>query len=124
MISERLKQLVELKGISSRAFALNIGVSSQVFGKYLKDREPSYDTLRRIIETYDDISADWLLTGKGEMLKKNAEESQITEDNSRLWALIESQIRTIESQQRTIEAFAQKGAAGGVLGVASTGVGK
>lgn len=121
MIAERLKQLVELKGISSRAFALSIGVSSQVFGKYLKDREPSYDTLRRIIETYDDISAEWLLTGKGEMLKKNAEESQITEDNSRLWALIESQTRTIESQQRTIEVFAQKGVAVDARGAVKAG---
>lgn len=114
--------MVELKGISARAFALSIGVSSQVFGKYLKDREPSYDTLRRIIETYDDISAEWLLTGKGEILKGDS--LNIAKNDVKLWTVIESQQRTIEQNANTIAALtqqlAQKGDVAGAPGVAPT----
>lgn len=119
MIKERLDLILKELSISGRKFEKACGLAN---GSYSSIGDGvGADKLNKILINFPQISADWLLTGKGEMLKKNAEESQITEDNSRLWALIESQARTIESQQRTIEAFAQKGGVGAVPGVASTG---
>lgn len=69
MICERLNIIVNYQGLTPRAFALKIGVSPQRFGNYLKDRDPDYATLKKIVETFIDVSPEWLLTGKGEMLK-------------------------------------------------------
>lgn len=69
MITARIQQIINYLNVSPRAFALKIGTSSQVLGAYLRGREPSYKVLRSIIETYGSISAEWLLTGKGTMLK-------------------------------------------------------
>ncbi len=50
------------------------------------------------------VNEDWLLTGEGEMLKKDnhPENEQVLIDRQVLDAII-SQQKTIESQQRTIE---------------------
>lgn len=71
-INERLSQIVELKGYTARSFSSQLGVSSQRFSNYLKDRDPDYDTLNRIVETFIDIDPGWLLTGKGEMIKEKS----------------------------------------------------
>lgn len=68
-INERLSQIVELKGYTARSFSSQLGVSSQRFSNYLKDRAPDYDTLNRIVETFIDIDPGWLLTGEGQMIK-------------------------------------------------------
>lgn len=95
MISDRLNQLIKYKGISARAFALKIGTSSQVFGKYLEGRAPSFEVTSSIIEVFDDINPDWLLTGRGEMLRPASSPELSREE--RLLSLIESQQRTIEN---------------------------
>lgn len=74
-ISKRLNELVSFEGISPRAVALKIGVSPQRFGNYLAGRDPDYETLRRIIETYVDISPEWIMTGHGNMLRDEAAQS-------------------------------------------------
>lgn len=103
MIAERLRQLVDFKGKSSRDFALKIGSSSQVFGKYLQGRSPSYEVLNCIIETFDDISAEWLLTGKGEMIKTKSEETPAIS-----LEILQSQQRTIENLSETIKNLTSK----------------
>lgn len=75
MISERLLQIIEYKKISNTAFAKEIGVTPQGFGNYLNGRDPSYATVVKIIETFSEINPDWLLTGKGEMLRSKEPES-------------------------------------------------
>ena len=72
-INDRLNQLLAYKQLTSRSFAMKLGVSSQRMGNYLKNRAPDYDVLSRIIETFVDISPDWLLTGRGEMLRNEEE---------------------------------------------------
>lgn len=83
--------------------------------------------MSKIIETYDDISAEWLLTGCGEMLKKNAGEVTENTPNSangdrKLWDIIESQQRIIEQNSNTIamltQQLAQKGDVADAPGVA------
>lgn len=69
MILERIKQYIDLKGVSVSAFERSIGMSNASFGKSLKNGGAiGSDKLENILKTYPDISPSWLMTGVGEML--------------------------------------------------------
>lgn len=69
MILERIKQYIDLKGISVSAFERSIGMSNASFGKSLKSGGAiGSDKLENILKTYPDISPTWLMTGVGDML--------------------------------------------------------
>lgn len=70
MILERIKQYIDYKSISVAAFEKSIGMSNASFGKCLKKGGAiGTDKLENILSVYPDISPDWLLIGKGDMLK-------------------------------------------------------
>lgn len=51
---------------------MRIGVNSTVIHNIVKGRNaPSYDVLQKILSSFDNISADWLITEKGEMINNN-----------------------------------------------------
>lgn len=69
MILDRIKQYIDLKGISVSAFERSIGMSNASFGKSLKNGGAiGSDKLENILRVYPDISPIWLMTGEGEML--------------------------------------------------------
>lgn len=69
MILERIKQYIDLKGISVSAFERSIGMSNASFGKSLKNGGAiGSDKLENILKAYPDISPVWLMTGAGNML--------------------------------------------------------
>ena len=72
MILERLKEYIDYKGISIAAFERSIGMANASFGKSLK-RHGSIgtDKLENILSVYKDISPQWLLLGKGGMIKED-----------------------------------------------------
>lgn len=70
MILERLKEFMDHKGITIAAFERSIGMSNASFGKSLKNGKAiGTDKLENILSIYKDINPDWLLTGKGSMLR-------------------------------------------------------
>lgn len=70
MIVERIKEYLDIKGISIAAFERSIGMSNASFGKSLKNKGAiGTDKLENILIKYNDISPSWLLTGEGPMLK-------------------------------------------------------
>ena len=72
MILERLKEYIDSKGISVSAFEKSIGMSNASFGKSLKNKGAiGTDKLENILIVYPDLSPDWLLTGRGDMIKSN-----------------------------------------------------
>lgn len=72
MILERIKQYIDLKGISVSAFERSIGMSNASFGKSLKNGGAiGSDKLENILKVYPDISPSWLMTGDGDMLIEN-----------------------------------------------------
>lgn len=74
-INERILYLIENQyNDNQKKFAESIGYSAQVVFNIVSGRKtnPSYDVLNSIISTNDDINSEWLLTGKGEMLKDGA----------------------------------------------------
>lgn len=78
MILERIKEYIDHKGISISAFEKSIGMGNASFGKSLKNNGAiGTDKLENILNIYSDINPAWLLTGKGNMLKQEDENSSI-----------------------------------------------
>lgn len=77
-IKERILSFLEYNGIKKADFYQATGVADSNFkGKNLYS-QPGGDVLVKILTSYPNISAEWLLTGEGDMLKsKHTEEPQI-----------------------------------------------
>ncbi len=70
-IDERIERLVkEFGGGKNTVFADKIGVSEGNIRGYIKGIMPKYDVLEKIVTSLD-VNPDWLLTGRGNMEKKN-----------------------------------------------------
>lgn len=73
MTADRLKSYIETKGISYYAFENAVGVSRGTISKAVKEgKNLGSQILENILITYPDLSAHWLLTGEGEMIRKDA----------------------------------------------------
>lgn len=111
---ERIKAIMNHYNLSVNAFSAKIGANQVTINQQVNgDRKVSLDTILKIVNSFDLISSQWLLTGKGEMLKSPLPkeeplpvEASIIEP--RLLTLIESQQRTIEKQASTIENLSKK----------------
>lgn len=64
---ERLKEFVSKQGLGQNAFEKKVGIAVG----YLASKSVSVtsDTIEKVIENFPNLNLDWLMTGKGEMLK-------------------------------------------------------
>lgn len=78
-VNIRIKELFDYKGFKSYSkFAQVTGLGHQTASNYIKGtQKPDVEKLSQIIQSFDDISAEWLLTGKGEMLKSDTDNYKI-----------------------------------------------
>jgi phage repressor protein C with HTH and peptisase S24 domain len=72
-ISERLGELISTLGYNVNSFSKEIGYSNNnvTIGRIIADKEkmPSAETMQKISNKFPDVSLDWLITGRGAMLK-------------------------------------------------------
>lgn len=99
---DRLKQIMNYYNMSVNAFALKIGANQVTINQQINgDRKISLDTILKIINSFDLISTDWLLSGKGEMLRNDKTSSNMDDDllitNRNLSDTLKSLSRTIEN---------------------------
>lgn len=95
---ERIKKIINHYGLSDRAFAIKCGIKQNTFSNQINGvREISLQTINSILITFENISAEWLLRGNGEMLL-TSEQPTASNENDRLSKLID----TIAFQQDTI----------------------
>ncbi len=83
-IKLRLIQFIDYKDISKRNFCLKIPIEPSHLGKSNLKSSLSGDILSKILLIYPELSADWLITGRGEMLisePKNADNAQHVHGN-------------------------------------------
>ena len=66
-MKERILQFIEYKRLSKNKFYKETGLSNGILDK---QGGISSDSLEKIYYVYPEINLDWLLTGKGEMFKK------------------------------------------------------
>lgn len=78
-LSDRIRQVIDYKGISINKFSIQIGVSNSYFNKILRDNNSvGSDKIEKILREYPEISPEWLILGSGEMLKNNDTITQTT----------------------------------------------
>ena len=106
-VLERLIEFKEYTGKSLNAFCASIGIAhTTVFGQVNGDRALSLDTVLKTIAAYDELSSDWLLRGRGEMIVANENVSNENKSDDRIEGLLETiQIlsETIRVKSRTID---------------------
>jgi transcriptional regulator with XRE-family HTH domain len=71
-INNRIELIIKSLELNNNSFSMRIGVNSTVIHNIVKGRNaPSYDVLQKILSSFDNINADWLITEKGEMINNN-----------------------------------------------------
>lgn len=77
MVTEKISEYLVAKGISMYAFENAIGASRGSISKAVKENKSiGSQVLENILRVYSDINPDWLLTGRGSMLR----DSKISEE--------------------------------------------
>lgn len=104
-INGRIKEIIVFSGINDSAFAKKIGVTQSVIASMFKrGTEPSAKVITSILSTFEDISSEWLLRGKGNMLiSENSQNNENVERISRLVDTITILQGTINEQMKTIQ---------------------
>lgn len=70
---ERLQYFMEKKGINDNQMTVNAGLSVGLIGKAkMSGKGMSSMNIEKILLAYPELSADWLLTGAGSMLKQDS----------------------------------------------------
>ena len=72
-IKDRVLQLSDYKGVGKEKFFEELEVSYGTFKGKAKESALNSNILEKIIAKMPEISAEWLLTGKGEMLKSSVQ---------------------------------------------------
>lgn len=70
-ITQRLNEIKNYYNLSGAKFADKVGKEKNTFANYLNGSRPiPTDVKVDILNTFPDLSADWLLRGKGDMFNK------------------------------------------------------
>lgn len=104
-ILERIKEFISIKGLTPRAFAIKIDFNYSTLNNYLTGRRSTIDLelVNKTLSSFENLSAEWLLRGKGEMLL-TSEQPTSSNESDRLSKLID----TIAFQQDTINNLQRK----------------
>ena len=75
-MENRIRKMIEYYGLKPYSFEQKILVSEGTLRKFLAGEIViKVDTLAKISANFPDVSIDWLLLGKGEMLRQNSEKN-------------------------------------------------
>lgn len=72
-VFNRVLEVIEYYSIDIKPFCLKIGFGYSTFINYSNSlRKPNnLDLYLKVLNTFEDISAEWLMRGEGEMIKKS-----------------------------------------------------
>jgi transcriptional regulator with XRE-family HTH domain len=94
-INQRIKFLIDELNLNSRAFSIKLGIDSTVMHNIISGRMsmPSYVVLEKILLTFDNIDAKWLITGKGNAYEYSEEQISVLNETSPLYENSSKDIR-------------------------------
>ena len=100
-IKLRVLEYAENKGFSKRRIYSDTGLSNGVLDK---PNGLSEDGMEKIISTYPDINPEWLLTGRGSMLREQEEVTHSAEKvmPSERDELLEERLRSLERENELL----------------------
>lgn len=78
---DRLKIAIENKGVTAYAIGRDTKISKVSIRNYLNGTKPSIDNLN-ILSNYLGVSAEWLLTGKKDLIDSSIEVNKITDNGN------------------------------------------
>lgn len=110
---ERIKAILESKSKSIREFSAMINVNYNTLNQQIKgERSVSLDVFQAILNSFEDISAEWLLRGKGEMYlqggdsksdEPTGEVEELKEEILRLQGEVRALERIINGEKKATE---------------------
>ncbi|MDO9797063.1 helix-turn-helix transcriptional regulator [Glaesserella parasuis] len=78
-INNRLREVMEYKGLNIKAFAELLNVPYRTLQNYLlNERDPSAEVLIKISDVLN-VDLNWLMRGEGEMFRGSVNESKLNE---------------------------------------------
>lgn len=99
-ITNRIVQLMNKEGHTINTFARKLNISWTSANNIITGRNtPNYDTIVKILTSFENIDANWLIMGQKRGEETNAD---------KLYSVISMQQKTIENQQRTIDRLTAK----------------
>ncbi len=96
-IYDRLKKLITHSGLSQNKFAKKTGIDSGLMSNMLNGSRFGIDKLIQILNSFPEISSEWLLRGDGEILINTDAENYTAKINN-----LERQIKN-QDKGKTIE---------------------
>lgn len=103
-IKIRLKQYLDLKGISDYRFQKDIGVTN---GYLTKGDTIRSDYLEKILTEYKDLNFIWLLTGEGSMIKEEITPNNVVNEPSVEYEKKYSDKKSLDVLAKTIETLSE-----------------
>lgn len=83
-ISNRLREVMEYKGLNIKAFAELLDVPYRTLQNYLlNERDPSAEVLIKVSNVLN-VDLNWLMRGDGEMFRSSANASELSEKEKQL----------------------------------------
>lgn len=87
MVSDRIGQYIDYKGVSYYAFENALGASRGSISKAVKEKKSiGSNVLENILSVYEDLNPIWLLTGQGAMIRDQGRGLYMDEQNKELTA--------------------------------------
>lgn len=104
-VLERLKLFISESGLTPRAFAIKIDFNYSTLNNYLTGRRATIDLdlIDKTISSFENLSAEWLMRGKGEMLLASEQPTDAEDRMNKLIDTIAFQQSTIKNHQKRID---------------------
>lgn len=84
-IFDRISYIISNEGVTIAEFSRKIGIGDQTIRSMLEKRKsfPSFKVIHGICNTYDNYSARWIVTGKGNIMERlyNSDTQSVPEMN-------------------------------------------
>jgi hypothetical protein len=96
-IGDRLNELLSVLKLNPNQFAKELGYErpEKIYGILNKKFKPSFETLMDILQCYQQVNANWLLRGEGNMFK---EDKKPIEENNGVNNLEAQKVKWLEVQ--------------------------
>ena len=83
-MNRRFQTILDLENLSPAQLADRLGVQRSGISHILSGRnKPSFELLQRVVQSFPEISAEWLITGNGKPLKEQNQAAASGAANSR-----------------------------------------
>jgi len=80
-MKDRIERILRYYSVSPSQFADELGVQRSNISHILSERnKPSLDFIQKILNRFKDLNPDWLLSGKGEMLRSTQQSQSLFEN--------------------------------------------